>query len=63
MKRYKHPLNNNNITLFEAICDIDNLRLAHKNARKGKTWYKEVKEIDKDPDKYLYKLKDMLESG
>lgn len=40
--------------------DIENLRLAHKNARKGKAFYKEVKEIDKDPDKYLYQLQEML---
>lgn len=45
MKRYDH--------LFEKICDIENLRKAHKNAKKGKGWYKEVQEIDKDPDKYL----------
>lgn len=44
MKRYDH--------LFEKICDIENLRKAHKNAKKGKGWYKEVQEIDKDPDKY-----------
>ena len=26
--------------LFEQVCSMDNLRLAHKNARKGKTLYK-----------------------
>lgn len=55
MKRYGN--------LFDKICDIDNIRLAHKNARKRKTHYKEVKEIDKDIDKYCYKLKELLESG
>ena len=55
MKRYGN--------LFEKICDIDNIRLAHKNARKRKTHYKEVKEIDKDIDKYCYELKELLESG
>ena len=32
--------------LFEKIIDKDNIRLAHKNARKGKTFYSEVKDID-----------------
>lgn len=52
MKRYGN--------LFEKICDINNLRLAHKNAKKGKGWYKGVKMIDKDPDKYLYQLQTMF---
>ena len=52
MKRYGH--------LFEKICDIENLRKAHKNAKKGKGWYKEVQEIDKDPDKYLEQIQEML---
>ena len=52
MKRYGH--------LYDKICDIENLRKAYKNARKGKGWYKEVKEIDKNPDKYLYELQKML---
>jgi hypothetical protein len=48
--------------LYETIYDYDNLVLAHHNARKGKGWYKEVVEIDKDPDGYLLKLQDMLKS-
>lgn len=36
------------------------MRLAHKNARKGKGFYSEVIEINKDPDKYLKKLQDAL---
>ena len=52
MKRYGN--------LFDKICDINNLRLAHKNAKKGKGWYKEVKMIDKDPDKYLHELQAMF---
>ena len=35
MKRYDH--------LYEKVYDIDNLRKAHRNAKKGKGWYKEVK--------------------
>lgn len=52
MKRYDH--------LYEKIYDIENLRLAHKHARRGKGWYEEVREIDKDPDKYLRLLQGML---
>lgn len=52
MKRYGN--------LYPKIYDMDNLRLAHKNAKKGKGWYKEVKIIDSDPEKYLTLLQDML---
>lgn len=31
--------------LFSKICDMDNLRKAHKNAKRGKGWYAEVKRI------------------
>lgn len=48
--------------LFEKICDIENLRLAHKNAKKGKGWYKEVKAIDECPDYYLYYLQYLLKN-
>ncbi len=46
--------------LFSKIYDMENLKLAHKNAKKGKGWYKEVKMVDKDPDYYLGKLQEML---
>lgn len=42
MKRYDH--------LYEKIYDLENLRKAHQHAKKGKGWYKEVQEIDKEPD-------------
>lgn len=45
MKRYGN--------LYDKILDIDNLRLAHKNARKNKTKYKEIVEVDKDPEYYI----------
>lgn len=54
MKRFNH--------LYEKVYDIDNLRKAHKNASRGKGWYYEVKEINKDPDRYLYQLQDMLKN-
>ena len=60
MKRHIHPLNNPNITIYEAICDINNLRLAHKNAKRGKGWYKEVQEVEKDLDNNLLKIREML---
>lgn len=41
---------------------MDNLRLAHKNASRGKKKYKEVIEIDKDVDKYCKIIQEMLVS-
>lgn len=48
--------------LYDKICDIDNLRKAHKEARANKGWYEEVKMVDEDVDKYLYQLQDMLKN-
>lgn len=52
MKRYGN--------LYKKIYDLDNLRLAHKNAKKGKGWYKEVKMVDTDEEYYLKLLQEML---
>lgn len=52
MKRYGE--------LYEKIYDYDNLMLAYENARKNKTHYTEVKEIDKNPEEYLIQLQNML---
>ena len=60
MKRHIHPLNDPDHTLWEKICSMDNLKLAHQNAKSGKGWYKEVKMVDSDPDKYLEALQIML---
>ena len=46
--------------LYDKIYDIDNIREAHRNARKRKTHYKEVKEVDADVDKYCYEIQSML---
>lgn len=46
--------------LFQVISSMENLRLAHHNARKGKAWYKEVKMVDSDEDLYLLELQKML---
>lgn len=55
MKRY------NNI--FSKIVEMDNLRLAYKNAKKGKSYYTEVKMIEENPDYYLEQIQQMLISG
>ena len=52
MKRYGN--------LYDKIIDIDNIRLAHKNARKNKTKYKEIVEVDKCPEYYIARIHDML---
>lgn len=46
--------------LFEKITCIENLRLAHKNARREKRHYREVQEIDNHEDEYLQKLQKLL---
>lgn len=48
--------------LYEKIYDMDNLRLAHKNASKGKQHYKEVKMINANPDYYLKQIYLMLKN-
>lgn len=52
MKRYGN--------IYSKIYDYENLRLAHKNARKNKTFYDEVKMIDTNEDEYLIQLQNML---
>lgn len=46
--------------LFSKICDMDNLKKAHKNAKKGKGWYYEVKQVDKNLEKALLHLQNSL---
>jgi len=52
MKRYGN--------LFSKIYAMDNLVEAHRNARKGKTHYSEVKMVDANPEKYLLLIQDIL---
>jgi len=52
MKRYGN--------LFGRIIDIDNIALAHKNAKKGKSHYAEVQEVEKEPERYIKEIHDML---
>lgn len=46
--------------LYKQIYDLDNLRLAHQNAKRGKGWYSEVQAVDADLETYLKRLQDML---
>ena len=41
--------------LYEKIYNMDNLRFAYKNAKHNKSWYKEIKEIEKNPNMYFKK--------
>ncbi len=42
---------------------MDNLKEAHRNARKDKTYYKEVRMVDKNTDYYLNEIQKMLIDG
>lgn len=46
--------------LYAEICSMENLELAHQNARKGKSYYEEVKKIDADKETYLRELQHRL---
>ena len=52
MKRYSN--------IYSKIYDYNNLELAHKNARKNKTYYSDVKKVDLNLDEYLIQLQNML---
>jgi len=52
MKRYGH--------LYETVCSMENLKLAHKNARKGKSWYTDVKLVTEHEEEYLSALQSMM---
>lgn len=54
MKRYGN--------LWHKIVDIENIKQAHKQARKGKTFYTEVKMVDADLDFYANQIHEMLVS-
>jgi retron-type reverse transcriptase len=46
--------------LYDAICDIENIHLAHKKAKRGKRHYTEVRMVDGAPDVYLGNIQKML---
>jgi hypothetical protein len=49
--------------LFDKISDIDNIRLAHTLAQRGKRHYTAVKKINKDPEPYFQQIRKMLITG
>ena len=46
--------------LWEQITDIDNIELAYKKAKKGKTWQRKIKKFEKVKTEKMLELKDML---
>ncbi len=46
--------------LYHKVCDLDNIREAHKNSRKGKAHYHEVQMVDDNPEFYFEQIQDML---
>jgi len=49
--------------VFEKIISMDNLREAHRLAKRGKAHYKEVIAVERNPEQHLRYLKDLLELG
>lgn len=47
--------------IYSKIYTMDNLKLAHKRAREDKSFYKEVKMIDSNPEYYLSQIQLVLE--
>jgi len=52
MKRYGN--------LYPKMCAMENIRVAHEAARKGKSHYREVLMVNADTDSYLVQIRDML---
>lgn len=46
--------------LWDKVCDLENIKQAHTNARRGKAFYKEVKMVDEDIDKYCIAIQKSL---
>lgn len=46
--------------LWERLCSLENIKLAHCRARRGKKHYGEVMMVDKDPQKYFGLIREML---
>lgn len=55
MKRYGN--------LFDRICDLDNIREAHRNARRGKTGYRSVQRVDADIEWHAQRIRELLTTG
>lgn len=52
MKRYGN--------LFDKITDPTNIYQAYRNARKGKTWQRQIRMIESDIDNHLAQIRDLL---
>ena len=52
MKKFKN--------LYQKITDLDNIKLAHHNARKNKTHRNDVKKVDADIERFCKQIQDML---
>jgi len=48
--------------LYQKIYDINNIKLAHHNASKGKKYYAEVKVVDSNLDEHVNKIHNMLKN-
>ena len=46
--------------LWSQILDLDNIKVAHNAARRGKAYYTEVKMVDADIDLYAKEIQDLL---
>lgn len=49
--------------IYDEICSMENLHAAHRNAQKGKRHYKEVININKNPDYHMQKLHRKMMNG
>ena len=54
MKRYGN--------LYDQITTMENLQLAHRNARRGKAFYAEVQKVNANPEFYLTQIQEQLTS-
>lgn len=54
MKRLGH--------LYPGIYALENIREAHRNARRGKSHYTEVRRIDRNPDPYFLAIHELLKN-
>lgn len=52
MKRYGN--------LWQQVCSLENIMLAHQRARRGKKHYTEVKMVDADPIRYCQEIRKLL---
>jgi RNA-directed DNA polymerase len=46
--------------LWHKVIDIENIKFAHRQARRGKAYYTEVKMVDADLDRYALEVQKML---